>query len=93
MLFRLSLAALAVVALAGCGKQGDLQRPARLFGEARVVLPSDRERGAPDETSTRENQREDARSPIPAPNEETRPLERGVAPTPAAPVNVPPTAN
>ena len=93
MLSRFLLLAAAALALAACGKQGDLQRPAPLFGEARAVFPSDLERGAPDEASTEENEREDQRSSTPSPNEETRPRDPNVPIQPAAPVNVPPTAS
>lgn len=92
MLSRLLLLATLAGALAACGKQGELQRPPPLFGEPRVVTPEDRERGSPDETSARENEREDARSGIPSPDEEARPTAPGATPRPAAPVNVPPTA-
>jgi hypothetical protein len=92
MSFHFLLLAATALVLVGCGKQGDLQRPAPLFGEPRAVFPSDLERGAPDEASTEENEREDRRSSTPSPNEETRPRDPSVPLRPAAPVNVPPTA-
>jgi predicted small lipoprotein YifL len=93
MLSRILLLAAVGATLAACGKQGELQRPPPLFGEARVVTPEDRARGAPDETSTQENQAEDARSAVPSPNEDVRPTTPGVTPAPAAPVNIPPKAS
>jgi predicted small lipoprotein YifL len=91
MLSRLFLLAAVAAALAGCGKQGDLQRPGPLFGQPRAVLPSDLERGAPDETSEAENQDEDDQNPIPNQGEQTRPRDPNNPPSPAAPVNIPPT--
>ena len=88
---RLILLALLGAALAGCGKQGDLQRPEPLFGQPRAVLPDDLERGAADETSQAENQDEDDESAIPDADDQTRPRNPQNPPSSAAPVNIPPT--
>ena len=89
---RLVLLVIAAAALTACGKQGDLQRPDPLFGQARPVFQSDLERGSPDETSTAENEQEDREAGLPSPNEDTRPRDADVEVQPAAPVNIPPTA-
>ena len=88
---RLFLLAMAALALAACGKQGELQRPGPLFGQARPVFPSDLQRGSPDETSPAENEQEDREAGLPSPNEDTRPRDADVPVQPAAPVNIPPT--
>ena len=88
---RLVLLVVAASALAACGKQGDLQRPGPLLGQARPVFQSDLERGSPDETSTAENEREDREAGLPTPDEDVRPRDADVEVQPAAPVNIPPT--
>jgi predicted small lipoprotein YifL len=92
MLSRLLLLAAAAAALAACGKQGELQRPPPLFGQPRAVLPADLQPGAANEATGAEESDEDEQNPIPAPNERTRPIDPRNPPSPAAPVNVPPTA-
>lgn len=81
-------ASAAALALSACGKQGELQRPPPLFGEAaRAEYDAARERGdadAPDETSRREAQDEDATRPVPDPTEPLEPGNRpGSRPAPA----------
>ncbi len=88
---RLLLLAGVAVVLAACGKQGELQRPGPLFGQARPVFPSDVGRGSPDETSPAENEQEDREAGLPSPDEETRPRDPSIPAQRAAPVNIPPT--
>jgi hypothetical protein len=84
MTIRLVLFAAALLGLAACGRQGDLERPAPLFGErARAEYEAERRRGAdaPDETSAAENEREDAKPRLP---DSTEPLRLPVEPRPNA---------
>lgn len=81
MTIRLALLAAALLGLAACGRQGDLERPAPLFGErARAEYEAERARGAdaPDETSSEENEREDRKSRLP---DSTEPLRLPADPT------------
>lgn len=75
MTIRLVLLASALLALTACGRQGDLERPAPLFGErARAEYEASRARGAdaPDETTREENEDERQDSPLPQSNEPLR---------------------
>jgi hypothetical protein len=66
--------------LTACGKQGDLARPAPLFGKpAAVQDPSAQDR------------REEEGARINGADDLGRPRDPGAAPPTAAPVNVPPT--
>lgn len=84
MLSRFLLIAIAAPALLGglsaCGKQGDLARPAPLFGRA-----------APVEDESQRNRREEDGARITGADDLGRPNQPGTPPPAAAPVNVPPT--
>jgi len=90
MTIRLALLALALP-VAACGRQGDLERPAPLFGEqARAAYEAERARegAAPDETSREENEREDRRLGLPDSTESDLPIpppRPAPAPQPAQP--------
>ncbi len=82
MTIRLALLASALLGLAACGRQGELERPAPLFGErARAEYEASRASGAkaPDETSREENEDERQDSPLP---ESTEPLRLPTTPVP-----------
>lgn len=78
-LLLLAAAGLLLAGVAGCGKQGDLARPAPLFGKA-----------AASQDPSLQNRREEEGARITGPDNLGRPRDPGTAP-PAAPVNVPPT--
>lgn len=75
MTIRLVLLAATALTLNGCGRQGQLERPAPLFGErARAEYEAERNRpDAPDETSQEENEQDDAEREIPDSQEGLRP--------------------
>lgn len=84
MTIRLALLAAALLGPGACGRQGDLERPAPLFGErARAEYEAQRTRGAdaPDETSRDEAEDEDRDAPVPDPTEPLR-LPEGPRPQP-----------
>lgn len=75
MTIRLALLLSALLGLAACGRQGDLEQPAPLFGErARAQYEAERTRGAdaPDETSPEENENEDRQRRLPDSTESLR---------------------
>ena len=82
MTIRLALIAAALLGLGACGRQGDLERPAPLFGErAKAAYEAERALGAdaPDETSPEENEDEEQDSILP---DSTEPLRLPVTPRP-----------
>ena len=75
----LILALVAAAGLSACGRRGDLEQPAPLFGErARAEYEAQR-RAA--ETTRHEADNEDARAPVPDPNERFEPASRNVPAT------------
>ena len=76
-LLRLSLAALALTALVGCGLKGGLERPPPQFGDARVAYEAEQEAKA--ETEAAENAKRDREAKerqtmtIPAPSTSAQP--------------------
>ena len=87
---RLILLGAAALVLTGCGRLGDLQQPPPLFGEAARAEYEASRRGAPDEASPAENERDDLGGP-PTPGERVSPPLRSESGTRAAPVNIPPS--
>ena len=77
---RLLLLALAgVAALGACGRRGDLQQPAPLFGEKARADYEAQQRAR--ETTRSEADEEDARAPVPNPNDRFEPASRNVPAT------------
>jgi hypothetical protein len=77
-LLLLTLAAAA--ALSSCGRRGDLEQPAPLFGE-RARAEYEARRAAQRETTGAEAEREDARAPVPDPSDRFEPAGRNVPAT------------
>ncbi len=78
----LLLALAAATALSACGRRGDLQQPPPLFGErARAEYEAQQRAGAQRETTRQEAEEEDARAPVPDPNDRFEPASRNVPAT------------
>jgi predicted small lipoprotein YifL len=76
----LILALVTATGLSACGRRGDLEQPAPLFG-SRAKAEYEAQRAAQQETTRREGEREDARAPVPDPSERLEPASRNVPAT------------
>ena len=76
----LILALVTTVGLSACGRRGDLEQPAPLFGN-RAKAEYEAQRAAQQETTRKEGEREDARAPVPNPGERLEPARRNVPAT------------
>ncbi|MBL8557749.1 MAG: hypothetical protein JNM47_03460 [Hyphomonadaceae bacterium] len=76
-LLRLSVAALALVALVGCGLKGGLERPPPQFGEARAAYEAEQkakaEAAAAEQAKKEREAKERQRMTIPAPSTSAQP--------------------
>ena len=77
----LILAVAAAAGLSACGRRGDLEQPPPMFGERARAEYEAQQRAAQQETTRAEGEREDARAPVPDPNDRFEPASRNVPAT------------
>ena len=77
----LILALVTAAGLSACGRRGDLEQPAPLFGSRAKAEYEAQQRAGQQETTRREGENEDARAPVPDPSDRLEPARRNVPAT------------
>ena len=77
----LILALVAAAGLSACGRRGDLEQPAPLFGNRAKAEYEAQQRARQQETTRAEGEDEDARAPVPDPTDRLDPARRNVPAT------------